>query len=63
MASRAGIFRKDYFVILASTQTRLSGSVSVLSNFEVMEAGFNAKLLSLPAKDLLNKLKYESCKV
>jgi phosphoribosylpyrophosphate synthetase len=82
-------------VILASTQSSLGGSVSVLSNvihllrnpefskkvknvdvvipmyggsrghragqseevgFEVMEAGFNAKLLSLPTKDLLMRL-------
>ena len=96
-------FRKiGKVVILASTQSKLGGSVSVLSNvirlirnpdfasrvskvdvvipmfggsrghrsgqsievgFEVMEAGFNAKLLSLPAKDLLEKLKKETAKI
>lgn len=31
--------------------------------FEIIEAGFNAKLLSLPARDLLNKLKKEIQKI
>lgn len=85
-------------VILASTQTKFGGSVSVLSNvirllrnpdfaknvnevdvvipmfggsrghrlgqsaevgFEVMEAAFNAKLISLPTEDLLERLSKE----
>ena len=93
-------FRKvNKIIVLASTQTKQGGSVSVLSNvirlirnpklaekvneieviipmfggsrghrlnqadevgFEVMEAAFNAKLLALPAKDLLFKLAKET---
>ena len=96
------LFRKvKKLIILASTQTKFGGSISVLSNvlrlirnpklapkigsvdvvipmyggsrghrinqaeevgFEVMEAAFNAKLLSLPAKDLLLKLDKETGK-
>lgn len=89
-------------VVLASTQAKQGGSISVLSNviriirnkdftdrveeidivlpmfggsrghrigqsekvgFEVMEAGFNAKLLSLPTRDLLEKLNRETNKI
>lgn len=99
----ARLFRKvKKLVILASTQAKAGGSVSVLSNvirvirnenficdvgevdvvipmfggsrghklgqgeevgFEIMEAGFNAKLLSLPAKDIIGKLREHKVRI
>ncbi len=96
-------FRKiKKVIIIASTQTKLGGSVSTLSNvirlirnveftknisevdviipmfggsrghrlgqssevgFEVMEATFNARLLAIPVKNILKKLKSEDVKL
>lgn len=96
-------FRKiKKVIIIASTQAKLNGSVTVLSNvirlirniefaknikeidvvipmfggsrghrlgqssevgYEVMEASFNARLLAIPAKNILEKLKDENIKL